>query len=345
MVQNPLQIAIVGAGLMGRWHACYAARAGAQVAAIVDTTPHAAEALRRRHPAAAVFTSLQAALDAKPIDAVHICTALPSHAELAEIALRSAKPVLLEKPVARSLQETRQLLELAAAHHVPLVPVHQFPFQRGFQRLLRQRHQLGQPVRLEYRTASAGGEGKTPPQRQAVLLEILPHPLSLFRALLGDNLAEADWRRLTFTDDDLLLAGRQGNVDLSILISLRARPTCNEFTFIGDRATARADLFHGFAVLDQGKVSRSAKMLRPLRLSGKTLAAAAANLAARAVHREPAYPGLRELILRFYNSIRHEAPPPVAPAEILDVAAFLERILPPPPVLRGRAGEGAGFDR
>jgi predicted dehydrogenase len=324
MAQRPLQVAIVGAGLMGRWHAYYAPRAGAQVAAIVDARAEAAEALGRRCREAAAFPSLEAALGARPIDAVHICTGLASHARLAETALQAGKHVLVEKPVGRSLEETRRLVELAAANHLQLAVVHQFPFQRGVRWLLEQRGVMGEAVRVEFRTCSAGGEGKTAAQRRAVLLEILPHPLSLFRAALGQDVAGVQWHIQNYGDDDLVLAGRSGCVDLSIVISLRGRPTCNELTYTGTKGTGMADLFHGFAVMDRAEVSRSSKMLRPLRISGKGLWTAGTNLFGRAARREAAYPGLPELIYRFYDSIRYNAPPPVSPAEMLETAAFLD---------------------
>jgi hypothetical protein len=74
-------------------------------------------------------------------------------------------------------------------------------------------------------------------------------------------------------------------------------------------------------------VSRRRKVAHPFLLAGGTLWSAAANLAARAARREPAYPGLRELVSRFYAAVRYDTEPPVAAAETLAVAAARDALL------------------
>ena len=127
-----MRITIVGAGLMGRWHAYYARRAGAFVAAVVDANADAARDLARRCGRAAVFHDLEEALERMKTDAVHICTPLPSQAGLADMALRAGRHVMMEKPLTPDLGTTLELLELAKERDRMLVPVHQFPFQSGF---------------------------------------------------------------------------------------------------------------------------------------------------------------------------------------------------------------------
>ena len=54
--------------------------------------------------------------------------------------------------------------------------------------------------------------------------------------------------------------------------------------------------------------------------------AAGSNLVRRTVQREPAFPGLRELIRRFYASVAQGTPPPIDPDESVEAAALVERI-------------------
>jgi predicted dehydrogenase len=321
-----LRAAIVGAGLMGRWHARYAARAGVEVAAIVDPRTDAAAALQRRFPGARTFASLEDGLAAGAADAVHVCTAAESHARLARTALLAGRHVLVEKPAALTEAEAVALVGLAREKDLRLCPVHQLPFQRGLEHVVADLPRLGGLLRAEYVVRSAGGVGRAPDERRALLLEILPHAASLFRKVRGHGLDAGAWQVLASGDDDLELAAGDGAVRFRIDIALRARPTRNELVLTGERATARADLFHGYAVVDSGGTSRAAKATAPLRAGTRLLWAAGTNLARRALDREPAFPGLRELVRRFYASIDHHTPPPIRPEEIVEAAALVERV-------------------
>jgi predicted dehydrogenase len=322
----PLRAAIVGAGLMGRWHAHYAARSGAKVVAVVDARADAAAALQRRFPRARAFASLEEALAAGAVDVVHVCTAAESHARLAEAALHAGRHVLVEKPAAASRSEAARLVGLAREKGVRVCPVHQLPFQRGVARVAADASRLGELLRAEYVVRSAGGEGRAPEARRALVAGMLPHPLSLFRKVLGRAVAVHTWDVIASGEDELELAASDRGLRLRVDIGLRARPTRHELIVTGSRATARADLFHGYAVIDAGGPSRMAKATAPLRAGTRLLWTAGANLARRALQREPAFPGLRELIRRFYASIAQDTPPPIDPDEIVEAAALIERV-------------------
>jgi predicted dehydrogenase len=311
---------------MGYWHARYAARAGGMIAATVDHEESAAVRLGRSHPGARVFGDLGACLASTAVEVVHICTPLASHVALAEEALRAGKHVLVEKPLSATAEETRRLLTLAKERGRKLCVVHQFPFQDGFRRVCRDVARLGELVEASFRICSAGGDGRDPTQRRQVLQEIAPHAVSLFRALRGPEKATLEWTVREYTSDELALTGSAKGLRFEVLISLRGRPTRNELLLIGTRATALIDLFHGYAVIEEGTVGRLAKSLRPFRFGAGLLAAAGLNLVRRAWKREPAYPGLRTLLREFYSSIREQRPAPITDAEMLEAAALLERL-------------------
>ncbi len=322
-----LRAAIVGAGLMGGWHARYAARAGARIAAVVDPRTEAAVALARRFAGATAFADLGECLRACPVDVVHVCASRESQAALAGAALAAGHHVLVEKPAATSAAEARRLAELAERSGRVLCPVHQFPFQPGVVWLRQGLARLGGLVRVTHVIASAGGDGLSEAGRRTLLRDLLPHPLSLFRALLGAGLdGGADWSILSATHDDLEIAGMRNGTRLTAVLSLRARPPRNELIVLGTKATARADLFHGFATVEEGGVSRASKVLAPFRRGAGLLGAATANLLRRAARREPAYPGLLALIRGFYASVRDGAAPPVSRDELVEAAVALERI-------------------
>jgi predicted dehydrogenase len=321
---NGVNVIIVGAGLMGWWHARYARQAGGRVVGVVDRDAVRAAGLARECDGVPCGRDLAEALAGSKSDVVNICTPASSHAELVEKSLVAGRHVLCEKPLALTLAETSRLLTLAGRRGLRLNAVHQFPQQRGFRQLVARRDRLGEAVRIAWRAYSAGGDGRPAAARRAVLLEILPHAASLLHALscLGDG---SEFAVGPFTDDDLLLTARHGQTQIAIEISLRARPTRNELSVVGTRGSATVDLFHGYCLFESGQASRAYKIVRPLRLGAAMVTTAGANLLRRAVSRESAYPGLRELIGRFYRSTLGQGPPPVSDAEMMAAATMIER--------------------
>ena len=181
---------------------------------------------------------------------------------------------------------------------------------------------MGELVRIVYRTSSAGGIGRSAPERHALLAEIVPHPVSLFhRFAPGFDPLQLE---VLVQAEDLRLAGRHGTTYLEAFITLRGRPPCNELQITGTRASALADLFHGYSILDRGAASGVGKLVRPFVFSGRQLVAAGANGLQRAARLELAYPGLRELIHDFYTSLGTAAAPPVSDEEIVASAALAE---------------------
>jgi predicted dehydrogenase len=317
-----MRVAVVGAGLMGAWHARYAGRGG-EVVALVDRDPKVAGALLRDLPHARFFPDLEGCLRSCRIEAVHVCTPLASHVGLVEECLAAGKHVLVEKPLAPSAEQTRRLVALARRRGLALGVVHQFPFQKGARRVGRQLDRLGEVVRATYRTCTVGGLGRTAEARRELLLEILPHPLSLFRSLLRRSIGPPGWSVHSSGPDELEMTRVLGGARLGLTIDLRGRPTRNEMTITGTAGTAHLDLYHGYAFLEGAAPGRLGKVLRPFRHGAALLLAAGCNLLCRAAAAEPAYPGLKPLLHAFYRAARG-GPPPVGPDEMIEVAEVID---------------------
>lgn len=318
-----VRAAIVGAGRMGRWHAAAVAAAGGIVAAVVDTDLDRARSLAG---AGAVASALGHLGPDPGIDVVHICTPVGTHAELVREALAKGAHALVEKPLAADAASTRRLLEQADAAGRMVVPVHQFVFQPGVQSILRRRTELGSLVRCAFLAASAGTE-TTGIGADELVSEILPHPLSLFARLTPLDVSALEWQVLRPAAGELRAVAQAETTTLEIVLTARGRPTITTLEVMGSRATARADLFHGFATIDRGKASRATKLTGPFTRSTRTLVGAGTNLAARTIARETAYPGLRELVRRTYAAITRGEAPPFSQAETIAVAVARERIL------------------
>lgn len=314
----------MGAGRMGRWHARYAEAAGGRVVALVDTDEARSQALARDFGGAHVFRDVDDCLTATTASVVHLCTDV-DRVSLADRVLGTGRHAVVESPVAVTAEDARRLVDMAGKLRLVICPVHQFAFQRGFGRMLAHRHRLGEIVRIEGTVCTAGGEGLEPPARRDLLVGIVPHFVSLFRALVG-SVSPVSWHVLASTSDDLALVNRAGTTQLSLFATSRGRPPRNELLVVGTARSARLDLTHGLCVWEAGGVSRAARATAPFRHSAAGLSMAALNLAGRALRREPAFPGLRALIGAAHRVVKEGGPPPVPPEEIVEAAELMERI-------------------
>jgi len=319
---------IIGAGLMGRWHAHAVERLGGGVAAILDQDLEAAQRLAARVSRVAPIVSADLSLiHEAEVDAWHICTPLASHATFCRAALDAGCHVLVEKPLVVTARETGVLLEQAALSGRLLCPVHQFPFQEGVARTGQGLSGLGMVSGFHYFLRSAGGEGLDPQRVDAIAADILPHPLSLIAHFWPGALPLLAWQASRAAPGEWLASAQEGGVTYTINISMAGRPTLNRCEIVAATGTLYLDLFHGYGFVEAGDVSRTRKLLQPFSHSSRQFSAAAGNLGRRLWRREPAYPGLQSLIGSFYAAVNGQGPPPISPATSLAIAEARERIL------------------
>lgn len=319
----PLRGAVVGAGLMGRWHAKALRRAGATLALVVDQDGTRARALAQRAGGAAHATSVEVMRDHR-IDVVHVCTPTITHESLIRFSLVSGCHVLVEKPLADTGSGTEALLALAARQDRLLCPVHQVLFQHGVVRALAAREHL-RPVHVDLVMCTAGAKGGSD-EHDRVVAEILPHPLSFLVAFAG-AVPVCDWHVEHTAAGHLSASFRLDRMTGTMLVSTRGRPTMNGARIIGEHGTVHLDFFHGFATFQTGVVSRTRKIAQPFTFAAGVGAHALENLVRRAIRRQSAYPGLWELVSRFYLAVQTQGPPPIPPADVILVASMRDSLL------------------
>ena len=323
-----MRVAVVGAGLMGRWHAYFAQHLGAQVVAVVDRAPGAAASLARRVKKAAAFNETGAMLEVMRPHVVHICTPLPSHMPLTLQVVEAGVHALVEKPLTHSVGQTRALLQKAQEKDVHVCPVHQFRFQSGVARAAEALGGLGDVLHANFTICSAGGGVETGAALDDIVADILPHPFSILQALWpGNPLQAQDWTANSRRNGELHVQGTTGRIAVSLYVSMNARPTRCDLDILCSGGSIHLNFFHGYAVVRRGKPSRVDKLAQPFGFSGKTFAVAAANLAGRAWRHEMAYPGLSTLISRFYAAARGADDNPISAQDTLAAAIVREYII------------------
>ena len=120
-----MKVAVIGAGHMGRFHAEKLARLpGVELAAVVDPDPARAKV--------SDFRKIIGAIDAAVI-------AVPTHLhhEVARACLEKGVHVLIEKPIAATLTEADDLVDLAKKQNVVLQVGHVQRYSAAFQALAR----------------------------------------------------------------------------------------------------------------------------------------------------------------------------------------------------------------
>ena len=120
---EPVRIALVGAGLIGRRHAnAIAFTREATLAAVVEPAP-IGEEIAKTHEAR-WFTSIDDAIDSGGVDAVILATPSSLHVEGALAAISAGLPVLVEKPIATTVRDAVRMVDAAERAAVPLAVGH-----------------------------------------------------------------------------------------------------------------------------------------------------------------------------------------------------------------------------
>jgi predicted dehydrogenase len=117
------KIAVLGAGLIGRRHAGHIARSpDATLGAIVDPSPAAQDLARQL--ATEWFPDFPAMIARMRPDGLIVATPNSLHVEHGIAAIEAGIPVLVEKPLADTLEGAERLVRAAERHRVPLAVGH-----------------------------------------------------------------------------------------------------------------------------------------------------------------------------------------------------------------------------
>ena len=119
--QEPVAVAVVGVGRMGRHHArTYAVLPGARLLAVVDADAERAGDAAEEYGCAACATTEELLERFPRVQAVTVATPTKFHVAAAAPLLRAKVACLVEKPIAGSVAEARELVELAGRTGTPL---------------------------------------------------------------------------------------------------------------------------------------------------------------------------------------------------------------------------------
>ncbi len=124
-----LRVAVIGAGYWGpNLVRNFAEAPGADVAAVCDLMEERLEPIRKRYPSVRTTGDYRELLADSAIDAVCVATPVSTHVRLATDAMRARKHVLVEKPLAGSVEEAERLVAVGRETGCLLMVGHTFVY-------------------------------------------------------------------------------------------------------------------------------------------------------------------------------------------------------------------------
>lgn len=181
--ERTVRVAVIGAGVMGRHHATnYLALPQAQLAAIVEPDPG------RRFEAArdfgcATYPSAEAMLAEESIDAASVVAPTSMHHAITLRLLEAGAHVLVEKPVAATVREAKELVARSRACGLVLQVGHITRFFRAV-RLLNER--VREPYLIEARRLTPQARI----QDVGVILDLMIHDIDIVLGLVPADIRE-----------------------------------------------------------------------------------------------------------------------------------------------------------
>ncbi|MBL8175942.1 MAG: Gfo/Idh/MocA family oxidoreductase [Bryobacterales bacterium] len=163
----------------------------------VDLIAACDPALERAQAAAArAYTDAAAMLDRERPDFLDIATRPDTHLALVRLAAERGIPAIVQKPLAETMEQGRELADFVEASGVPVMVHENWRWQPWYREVKRRMEggDIGQPLTYTFRIRQRDGLGDNPYPNQPyfrqmprlLLYETLIHPIDTARFLFGD---------------------------------------------------------------------------------------------------------------------------------------------------------------
>ena len=207
---DPLRVALIGVGeIARRGHLPGFVQAGAKIVALCSQRNPRLPDLAAEYGVERCYYDWQQMLQDGGFDAVSICTPPALHCEMAVESARRSYHILVEKPMALTLEQCDQMIEAAAKMGVLLMVAHNQRFMVQYQQAkqLLNSGRLGRPYLAHTVFGHAGPEHWSPTQQwyfqpdlagQGALADLGSHKIDLLRWLLGQEVVEVVTLGATF---------------------------------------------------------------------------------------------------------------------------------------------------
>jgi UDP-N-acetylglucosamine 3-dehydrogenase len=201
-MKNKLRAAVIGAGQIAqRGHLPGYQKAGIEIVALCDSTHPELESIASKYQVERCYRDWQEMLTCGGFDVVSVCTPPFLHCQMAVEATSLGYHVLVEKPMAMSLEECDRMIEAAQKAGVLLMISHNQRFMAPHQiaKEILDSGILGKPYMVHGVFGHAGPELWSPTQQwyfrperagQGVITDLGYHKLDLIRWIFGQEFVQ-----------------------------------------------------------------------------------------------------------------------------------------------------------
>jgi predicted dehydrogenase len=349
-----LKIAIVGCGKVADQHVHAIQRiTDCLIVGLCDRELLMAKQLGERIKVSACFSDLQEMLEAVRPVVVHITTPPQSHFLLAKQCLEFGSHVYLEKPFTITASEAESLIGFAERRSLKITVGHNYLFtleMLEMRRLIQDGFLGGRPIHLEsYWSYDLGDRSYVAPMLGDRNHWVRQLPGQLFHNIISHGIA-----KLTeFLDDESLeitaaahqseqlrsLGAQEVMDELRVLIRDKCGTTAvfcfstqikglNQLRAYGPAGSITADIITGSVVRNPSRSHKSylTYFIPPLKNAREHFGNARRNVSNFLRRRLYQDFGMKELIERFYSSIRLGKPVPIPHRDIILTAKIMDEI-------------------
>jgi predicted dehydrogenase len=349
-----LRIALVGCGKIADQHVQAIQRIPeCSIVGLCDRELLMAKQLGERFGIDRCFDNLAEMLVTASPDVVHITTPPQSHYSIAKECIEAKCHVYIEKPFSVTAEQAKRLIRLADHNKVRITAGHNLQFtleMLEMRQLVRDGFLGGKPIHLEsyfsydlgdrsYVGALLGDREHWVRQLPGQLLHnIISHGIARLVEFLDDELTEV----IAIADQSPMLRRLSGNEvqdELRVVVRDKSGTTAffcfstqikalNQLRIYGPAGSLTADIAVGSLIRNGNRSYKSylSYVLPPLRNAREHIRNAGRNAAGFVRRRLYQDFGMKELIQRFYNSIRLGDPVPIPYREIILAAKIMDEI-------------------
>ncbi|MFC1884326.1 NAD-dependent epimerase/dehydratase family protein [Thermodesulfobacteriota bacterium] len=345
-----MKIAIIGCGLNSDYHINFAKDyPGIHIIGVVDKDENRAQKCAERWEIRRYFKGLKDLVAVNKPDLVHVVTPPKTHMEVSKEAIELGCNVLIEKPLALNLKEVKTLFALADKEGVKICAVHNHFFDPCMikARRLIESGKAGQIISVEshYGMNTWFDAFRKYPEPNVlpwiydmpggVFHDFMPHPLYVMLPFLGKvksvKVLEKSLGELPQNISDELriqINGEKAFGDLAF--SFAEKPQHHFVRFYGTKMMIHVnfDTMTTVAHPVSGLPKAAQKATYNLSESGQLFTSTVSNVLNFLTGRLKPYQGMKELIHRYYDTIKRKEEPPVSKEEAINVIAAMDKIWP-----------------